>query len=620
LQPLTEPLRHKGSILWARFSHDGRRVVTASEDGTARVWDARTGQPTGEPLAHRAAVKGAEFSPDGLVIATASLDGTARLWDATTGRPVAEPFVHGGEVMNVRFNRDGRRLLTVASVDGPRTWDVPPNVTDHSESGQPSGFGVRQSAGAFGGGEIQKRQRTAAVQVATARNPPLESALLADLAEAVVGKRVSAHGALENVSPTALDEVRQRVSALPRDADFTRWLEWFFADRSTRTLSPYSQMSVPDYVASRADETNAISGREALMLCPTNGIAFAQIAAHLLQQSPQPGTPEAARVEWASRQAVKFAPLDARVWRQRIDVVLHTGGWTNLLAESERMIELHPGNAYFWNSKARGLEAIEQWDAMLAACDRTLEIWHREKHFQADRDLRRDTLFKRIIAFRQLGRLAEAGADNTVAWDLPARDSHAGSSLIDLGLFYNGGDRQEFPGRVQRLAGTDFDFRGWIHLDFRGTRPDIKGLPELVDGIPVEQACRRLHFLHTLSHASKTEPGMGGVREEKLRVPFGVEVGHYTIHYADGAQVNIPIVHGRDVRDYFDWPSSSRDDPALVVAWTGATADSRRVGAKTRLYKSTWDNPRPDVPIRALDFVHARTHAVPILVAITAEP
>ena len=67
----------------AAFSPDGKRIVTASDDKTARLWDADTGKPIGEPLkGHDGMVRSAAFSPDGKRIVTASEDKTARLWDA----------------------------------------------------------------------------------------------------------------------------------------------------------------------------------------------------------------------------------------------------------------------------------------------------------------------------------------------------------------------------------------------------------------------------------------------------------------------------------------------------------------------------------------------------------
>ena len=49
----------------ASFSTDGTRIVTASHDKTARVWDARTGVPVGAPMRHADVVSRAEFSRDG---------------------------------------------------------------------------------------------------------------------------------------------------------------------------------------------------------------------------------------------------------------------------------------------------------------------------------------------------------------------------------------------------------------------------------------------------------------------------------------------------------------------------------------------------------------------------
>ena len=76
---------HKGAVVDAEFNRDGTRVVTASFDGTARLWNPRTGKELTIPLAHGDAVTSATFSSDGARVVTASADHTARIWDARTG-------------------------------------------------------------------------------------------------------------------------------------------------------------------------------------------------------------------------------------------------------------------------------------------------------------------------------------------------------------------------------------------------------------------------------------------------------------------------------------------------------------------------------------------------------
>ena len=49
---LVPPLQHAGWVRAAAFDPKGERVVTASYDSTARIWDARSGEPIGEPAQH----------------------------------------------------------------------------------------------------------------------------------------------------------------------------------------------------------------------------------------------------------------------------------------------------------------------------------------------------------------------------------------------------------------------------------------------------------------------------------------------------------------------------------------------------------------------------------------
>ena len=123
-KPIGEPLKHDGAVRSAGFSPDGTRIVTASEDQTARVWDAITGQPVGEPLKHGGVVHRASFSPDGARILTASGDKTARLWDAKTGQPLGDPLTHEGFVLFASFSPDGTRVVTADLHEAAHLWDA----------------------------------------------------------------------------------------------------------------------------------------------------------------------------------------------------------------------------------------------------------------------------------------------------------------------------------------------------------------------------------------------------------------------------------------------------------------------------------------------------------------
>ena len=118
------PLRHEDRVLHAAFSPDGRSIVTASDDRTARVWDAATGAAVGAPLRHEDAVLHAAFSPDGRRIVTASEDRTARVWDAATGAAVGAPLRHEDGVLHAAFSPDGRRIVTASNDRTARVWDA----------------------------------------------------------------------------------------------------------------------------------------------------------------------------------------------------------------------------------------------------------------------------------------------------------------------------------------------------------------------------------------------------------------------------------------------------------------------------------------------------------------
>jgi WD40 repeat protein/tetratricopeptide (TPR) repeat protein len=123
-QPIGEPLEHHSPVYTVAFSPDGQSALTGSNDGVARLWDAATGQPIGRPLEHRGAVVSLAFSRDGKSALTGSNDGVARLWDAATGQSIGRPIEHRGAVRGVAYSPDGKTLLTGSWDGAARLWDA----------------------------------------------------------------------------------------------------------------------------------------------------------------------------------------------------------------------------------------------------------------------------------------------------------------------------------------------------------------------------------------------------------------------------------------------------------------------------------------------------------------
>ena len=122
----------------ASFSPDGTRIVTASWDKTARIWDAATGNQLTILSGHEKGVNTASFSPDGTRIVTASnsfsrygtrfltasWDSTVRIWDAASGSQLFVLLGHEKGVDSASFSPDGTRIVTTSLDDTVRIWDA----------------------------------------------------------------------------------------------------------------------------------------------------------------------------------------------------------------------------------------------------------------------------------------------------------------------------------------------------------------------------------------------------------------------------------------------------------------------------------------------------------------
>ncbi|MBI5363995.1 MAG: protein kinase [Planctomycetes bacterium] len=96
-----------------RFDSADARIVTAGADGHVRVFGcAKPGRPELDLSAHASDANWAEFSPDGARIVTAGRDHAVRMFDAASGTELLHLEGHTGNVSEARFVRGGAWILT----------------------------------------------------------------------------------------------------------------------------------------------------------------------------------------------------------------------------------------------------------------------------------------------------------------------------------------------------------------------------------------------------------------------------------------------------------------------------------------------------------------------------
>ncbi len=120
---LAELKGHQISVNSNNFSSQCDRIVTTSDDKTARVWDL-SGKLLAELKGHHGRVYSANFSPQGDRIVTTSDDKTARVWDLS-GKLLVQLKGHHGRVYSANFSPQGDHIVTTTSDDKTaQVWDL----------------------------------------------------------------------------------------------------------------------------------------------------------------------------------------------------------------------------------------------------------------------------------------------------------------------------------------------------------------------------------------------------------------------------------------------------------------------------------------------------------------
>jgi WD40 repeat protein len=120
---LIAQLPHEGRLFSARFLDHDRRIVTASSDGSARIWDAETGELQKTYNDRSTFLMDAVVNPAGTMLVTGGGDGKLRFWDLASGRLMWSLQAHRGPVNAIRF--DGDDLVTRGFDGDLARWRIP---------------------------------------------------------------------------------------------------------------------------------------------------------------------------------------------------------------------------------------------------------------------------------------------------------------------------------------------------------------------------------------------------------------------------------------------------------------------------------------------------------------
>jgi WD40 repeat protein len=263
-------MRHAAEINTIEFSRNGKWIVTASNDDTARVWNAITGQQV-SIMQYSADVNSAHFSSDGERVITASKDCTVQIWDRATGYPLNVPIQHKDEVSFAGFNPNGKQIVT-SSWDGyTRLWEIP------------EVFKVGHQFPEF----LQKFS----------------------------GFHINNQGSLESTRlETKADLHNWFMMAQDLSPEARHLIEWLLSDPLERTVTPNGKQTVKERVQQLIGIDTLASLNEALDYWPGHTMALAKLAAVTLRDGkPEEREANIPRARLWANLALKYAPDDASV-------------------------------------------------------------------------------------------------------------------------------------------------------------------------------------------------------------------------------------------------------------------------------------------------------------------
>jgi RNA polymerase sigma factor (sigma-70 family) len=185
----------------------------------------------------------------------------------------------------------------------------------------------------------------------------------------------------------------------------------------------------------------------------------------------------------------------------------------------------------------------------------------------------------------------------------------------------------DLPSGVHVFGGVPFNVSGLVELDSSLLCPLVRPLPDEKDDIAIGRKFKKLHILNGAVAAQNLAPEEVIMRKSRFEPEYPPQTGpiaKLVLHYVDGRQAELPIVPGEQLLEfvgpYLPWKLSDLPE-STELAWSGTNPYLKEYVPQSalHLYRTTFDNPRPDMEVKSVDYVSTLTWSMPFIAGLTVE-